>query len=113
MDYATTEIKGFEEEHHQLPFVENVPADCRTEEEEVKGAQDAAEDAKLLYIRMRRAGGVQARFRKSRGKYLYIGSHCCRIWHECISGVLGFGKTVYVYQSKWRNIKQDKYKNKE
>lgn len=45
-------------------------------------------------------------------KYLYIGSHCCRIRHECIGGVLGFGKTVYVYQSKWRNSKQDKYKNK-
>jgi hypothetical protein len=65
INYAITEIEGFEEEHHQLPFVENVPPDCRAEEEEVKGAQDAAEDVKLLYIRMRGAGGVQARFRKS------------------------------------------------
>ncbi|KFY88662.1 hypothetical protein V500_06203 [Pseudogymnoascus sp. VKM F-4518 (FW-2643)] len=48
MDPATTETEGCEEEHYQLPFVENVPPDCRTEEEEVKGAQDAADDMKLL-----------------------------------------------------------------
>lgn len=60
MDPATTETEGCEEEHYQLPFVENVPPDCRTEEEEVKGAQDAAEDVKLLYIRIGRAIRVQA-----------------------------------------------------
>ena len=72
MDYATTETEGCQEEHYQLPFVENVPADCWTEEEEVKGAQDAAEDVKLLYIRMRRAGRVQARFRKSLRKEILV-----------------------------------------
>lgn len=72
MNPATTETEGCEEEHYQLPFVENVPADCRTEEEEVKGAQDAAEDVKLLYIRMRRAGRVQARFRKSLRKEILV-----------------------------------------
>ncbi|KFY29994.1 hypothetical protein V494_08336 [Pseudogymnoascus sp. VKM F-4513 (FW-928)] len=48
MEPATTEIEGHQEEQYQLPFVENVPADGRTEEEEVKGAQDAADGAKLL-----------------------------------------------------------------
>lgn len=60
MDSATTETEGCEEEHHQLPFVENVPPNYRAEEEEVKGAQGAAEEMKLLYIRMGRAGRVQA-----------------------------------------------------
>lgn len=65
MNYATTETKGCEEEHYQLPFVENVPPDHRTKEEEVKGAQDAAERVKLLYIRMRRVERVQAWFRRT------------------------------------------------
>lgn len=64
MNPATTETEGCEEEHHQLPFVENVPPDHWTEEEEVKGAQDAAEGVKLLYIRMGRVRKVQAWFRK-------------------------------------------------
>lgn len=62
---TTTETEGCEEEHHQLPFVENVSADCRTEEEEVKGAQDAAEDARLLYIKVERSGRAEACFQKS------------------------------------------------
>ncbi|KFY05552.1 hypothetical protein V492_08455, partial [Pseudogymnoascus sp. VKM F-4246] len=41
--HGHSEIEGYQEEQYQLPFVENVPADGRTEEEEVKGAQDAAD----------------------------------------------------------------------
>lgn len=43
------------------------------------------------------------------GNTCTLGATVVKIRHECIGGVLGFGKTVYVYQSKLRNIKQDKY----
>jgi hypothetical protein len=72
MDTVTTETEGCEEEHYQLPFVENVPPDCRTEEEEVKEAQDAAKDAKLLYIRIGGAGRAEAWFRKSLWKEILV-----------------------------------------
>lgn len=43
MELVIAETEEREEEHYQLPFVENVPTNCWTEEEEVKRGREMKE----------------------------------------------------------------------